>query len=45
MGVTTLRRAPARAPADPDAELVVAARRDAGAFLALYDRYIDRVLG
>jgi RNA polymerase sigma-70 factor (ECF subfamily) len=32
-------------PVDPDAELVAAARRDAGAFLALYDRYVDRVLG
>jgi RNA polymerase sigma-70 factor (ECF subfamily) len=30
---------------DDDAELVVAARRDARAFLALYDRYVDRVHG
>jgi DNA-directed RNA polymerase specialized sigma24 family protein len=30
---------------DNDAELVVAARRDARAFLALYDRYVDRVHG
>jgi RNA polymerase sigma-70 factor, ECF subfamily len=30
---------------DPDAELVAAARADARAFLALYDRYFDRVLG
>jgi RNA polymerase sigma-70 factor, ECF subfamily len=45
MGVRTLESAPACAPVDPDAELVAAARRDAGAFLALYDRYVDRVLG
>jgi RNA polymerase sigma-70 factor (ECF subfamily) len=45
MAVRTLESAYARAPVDPDAELVAAARRDAGAFLALYDRYIDRVLG
>jgi RNA polymerase sigma-70 factor, ECF subfamily len=32
-------------PADPDAALVAAAREDAQAFLALYDRYFDRVLG
>jgi RNA polymerase sigma factor (sigma-70 family) len=30
---------------DPDAELVAAARRDPGAFLAIYDRYVDRVHG
>jgi RNA polymerase sigma-70 factor (ECF subfamily) len=30
---------------DPDAVLVAAARRDPQAFLALYDRYFDRVLG
>src|SRR6185312_13282653 len=31
--------------ADPDAELVAAARENAQAFLALYDRYFERVLG
>jgi len=37
---------PARVPAvDPDAELVAAARAEPGAFLALYERYFDRVLG
>ena len=30
---------------DPDAALVAAAREDPQAFLALYDRYFDRVLG
>lgn len=30
---------------DPDAALVVAAREDPQAFLALYERYFDRVLG
>ena len=30
---------------DPDAVLVAAARRNPQAFLALYDRYFDRVLG
>jgi RNA polymerase sigma-70 factor, ECF subfamily len=30
---------------DPDAELVAAARANPGEFLALYDRYFDRVLG
>jgi RNA polymerase sigma-70 factor (ECF subfamily) len=30
---------------DPDAVLVAAAREDPQAFLALYDRYFDRVLG
>lgn len=30
---------------DPDAGLVAAAREDPQAFLALYDRYFDRVLG
>lgn len=30
---------------DPDAALVAAARDDPQAFLALYDRYFDRVLG
>jgi RNA polymerase sigma factor (sigma-70 family) len=44
-------RALAEAPAmhlravDPDAELVAAARADPDAFLGLYDRYFDRVLG
>lgn len=32
-------------PPDPDAALVVAAREDPQAFLALYDRYFSRVLG
>src|SRR5262245_6751673 len=30
---------------DPDAALVAAAREEPQAFLALYDRYFDRVLG
>jgi RNA polymerase sigma-70 factor (ECF subfamily) len=30
---------------DPDAQLVAAARAESRAFLALYDRYFDRVLG
>src|SRR6266516_7631689 len=43
-------RAAAETPAthvravDPDAELVAAARAEPGAFLALYDRYFERVL-
>lgn len=39
--------APARPvrPVDPDAPLVAAARDDPRAFLALYDRYFERVLG
>ena len=41
IAVTGLR---ARA-VDPDAELVAAARRDPQAFLALYDRYFERILG
>lgn len=32
-------------PLDPDARLVAAARAEPQAFLALYDRYVDRVLG
>ena len=32
-------------PGDPDAELVAAARANPREFLALYDRYFDRVLG
>jgi RNA polymerase sigma factor (sigma-70 family) len=32
-------------PGDPDAELVAAARTNPREFLALYDRYFDRVLG
>ena len=35
---------PAR-PADPDAALVAAARAEPKEFLALYDRYFERVLG
>jgi RNA polymerase sigma-70 factor, ECF subfamily len=31
-------------PVDPDAELVAAARADRQAFVALYDRYFERVL-
>jgi RNA polymerase sigma-70 factor (ECF subfamily) len=44
-------RVPLEAPAlrhrtfDPDAELVAAAREEPQAFLPLYDRYFDRVLG
>lgn len=43
-------RALAEAPgptssADPDAELVAAAREEPRAFLALYERYFERVLG
>jgi RNA polymerase sigma-70 factor (ECF subfamily) len=47
MEVRALPNAPAsRARAlDPDAALVAAAREDPLAFLALYDRYFDRVLG
>jgi RNA polymerase sigma-70 factor, ECF subfamily len=47
MEVRALPTAPAlRArPLDPDAALVAAAREDPLAFLALYDRYFDRVLG
>jgi hypothetical protein len=30
---------------DPDAALVAAAREEPRAFLALYDRYFERVLG
>jgi RNA polymerase sigma-70 factor, ECF subfamily len=47
MEVRELLAAPAsrtRMP-DPDAALVAAAREDPQAFLALYDRYFDRVLG
>jgi RNA polymerase sigma-70 factor (ECF subfamily) len=36
---------PLREPADPDLELVAAARAQPREFLALYDRYFDRVLG
>jgi len=32
-------------PLDPDAHLVAAAREERRAFLALYDRYFERVLG
>jgi RNA polymerase sigma-70 factor, ECF subfamily len=47
MEVRTLLEAPAlRArTVDPDAALVAAAREEPQAFLALYDRYFDRVLG
>lgn len=47
MEVRALAEAPAaRAqPVDPDIALVAAAREEPRAFLALYDRYFDRVLG
>jgi hypothetical protein len=47
MEVNALLAAPAmRArPVDPDAALVAAAREEPRAFLALYDRYFDGVLG
>ncbi len=47
MEVRALLKAPALPTRtfDPDAALVAAAREDPQAFLALYDRYFDRVLG
>ena len=47
MEVRALLDAPALRPrtVDPDAALVAAAREEPQAFLALYDRYFDRVLG
>ena len=47
MEVRALLKAPAvrTRTLDPDAALVAAARKDPQAFLALYDRYFDRVLG
>jgi len=47
MEVRVLLRAPASRTRvlDPDAALVAAARADPQAFLALYDRYFERVLG
>jgi RNA polymerase sigma-70 factor (ECF subfamily) len=47
MEVKTLLEAPSlrRRTVDPDAALVASAREDPQAFLALYDRYFDRVLG
>jgi RNA polymerase sigma-70 factor (ECF subfamily) len=47
MEVKALADAPAMPvrAADPDAELVAAALANPSAFLALYDRYFDRVLG
>jgi RNA polymerase sigma-70 factor, ECF subfamily len=47
MEVRALLKAPALRTRtfDPDAALVAAAREDPQAFLALYDRYFDRVLG
>jgi RNA polymerase sigma-70 factor (ECF subfamily) len=47
MEVRALLDAPALRPraVDPDAALVAAAREEPRAFLALYDRYFDRVLG
>jgi DNA-directed RNA polymerase specialized sigma24 family protein len=46
MEVTALAEAPAThvRAVDPDAELVAAARAEPRAFLALYDRYFERVL-
>jgi RNA polymerase sigma-70 factor (ECF subfamily) len=47
MEVKALPRGPARrvSAADPDAQLVLAARAQPREFLALYDRYFDRVHG
>jgi RNA polymerase sigma-70 factor, ECF subfamily len=47
MEMRALLEAPASRPraVDPDAALVAAAREEPQAFLALYDRYFDRVLG
>ena len=47
MGVRLMVDAPAvrGRPADRDAALVAAAREQPQAFLALYDRYFERVLG
>jgi RNA polymerase sigma-70 factor (ECF subfamily) len=48
MEVRALLEAPASSRAravDPDAALVAAARAEPQAFVALYDRYFDRVLG
>jgi RNA polymerase sigma-70 factor (ECF subfamily) len=45
MAVRALGEAPTASGFDPDAELVEATRLDPRAFLALYDRYVDRVLG
>jgi RNA polymerase sigma-70 factor, ECF subfamily len=47
MEVRALREVPAPRPreADTDAALVAAAREEPRMFLALYDRYFDRVLG
>src|SRR6478609_6437381 len=47
MEVTALRAVPATRArdVDPDAQLVAAAREEPRAFLALYDRYFERVLG
>jgi RNA polymerase sigma-70 factor (ECF subfamily) len=47
MEVRALLKAPASRTrvVDPDAALVAATREDPQAFLALYDRYFDRVLG
>src|SRR5207247_9161695 len=45
MSVRALEDAPTPPEFDPDAELVKAARLDHRAFLALYDRHVDRVHG
>jgi hypothetical protein len=45
MGVRALKRPPDAVASDPDAALVAAARLDGREYLALYDRYVDRVLG
>src|SRR5690242_1366247 len=47
MEVRALREVPATRArdVDPDVDLVAAAREEPRLFLALYDRYFDRVLG
>src|SRR5262245_25192691 len=45
MVVRAAEEAPMAAGSDPDSELVEAAQLDHRAFLALYDRYVGRVLG
>jgi RNA polymerase sigma-70 factor (ECF subfamily) len=47
MEMRAVLEAPALRPrtVDPDADLVAAAREEPRAFLALYDRYFERVLG
>jgi RNA polymerase sigma-70 factor (ECF subfamily) len=47
MNTSTVRKAtpPGRTALDPDVALVAAAKADPEAFVALYDRYFDRVYG